>query len=283
VVGLAPAPAGAYAGGLLAVETDLGERTPPLRILLQHRSTYRYPAPAALGPHTIRLRPAAHARAAIEHYALKLPDGASVRWHQDPFGNQIATASFRKGVRLPALEVVVELALDIRPVNPFDFFIDERCEAVPFAYPPELGRDLVPFLDRTDPELASGSRFEGLLGSLPRGGPTVEFVVEVNRLVNQALKYVIREEAGIWTPEETLTQGRGSCRDQALLLMSLLRARGLAARFASGYLVQLADEGMLPDQPKGVGRDVADREDPELHLVLLALVADGAAGVPLPQ
>ena len=159
---------------------------------------------------------------------------------------------------LPALEVLVELALDIRPVNPFDFFIDERCETVPFTYPPELSRDLVPFLDPTDPELASGPRFEALLASLPAGGPTVEFVVEVNRLVNQALKYVIREETGIWTPEETLTQGRGSCRDQALLLVALLRARGLAARFASGYLVQLADEGMLPDQPKGVGRDVAD-------------------------
>ncbi len=170
----------------------------------------------------------------------------------------MAHVSFRKGVLIPALEVLVELALDIRPVNPFDFFIDERCEQVPFAYPPELSRDLVPFLDRNDPELASGRRFEALLEALPRGGPTVEFVVEVNRLVNQALKYVIREEAGIWTPEETLTQGRGSCRDQALLLVALLRARGLAARFASGYLVQLADEGMLPDQPKGVGRDVAD-------------------------
>jgi uncharacterized protein (DUF2126 family)/transglutaminase-like putative cysteine protease len=229
-----------------------------LRILLQHRSTYRYPVPAALGPHTIRLRPAAHARAAIEHYALKLPDGAAVRWQQDPVGNHIAHVSFAKGIRLPALEVLVELALDIRPVNPFDFFIDERCETVPFAYPPELARDLVPFLDRTDPELATGRRFTALLESLPAGGPTVDFVVEVNRRVNQALRYVIREEPGIWTPEETLTQGRGSCRDQALLLVALLRARGVAARFASGYLVQLADEGMLPDQPRGVGRDVAD-------------------------
>jgi uncharacterized protein (DUF2126 family)/transglutaminase-like putative cysteine protease len=194
----------------------------------------------------------------VEHYALQLPASAAVRWQQDPFGNHVAHVSFRKGTLLPALEVVVELAVDLRPVNPFDFFIDERCEAVPFTYPPELARDLVPFLDRTDPELASGPRFEALLATLPAGGPTVEFVVEVNRLVNQALKYVIREEPGLWTPEETLTQGRGSCRDQAVLLVALLRARGLAARFASGYLVQLADEGMLPDQPKGVGRDVAD-------------------------
>jgi uncharacterized protein (DUF2126 family)/transglutaminase-like putative cysteine protease len=194
----------------------------------------------------------------VEHYALQVPPEAAVRWQQDPVGNHVAQLSFRKGTRLPALVVTVELAVDIRPVNPFDFFVDDRCEVVPFAYPSELARDLVPFLDRSDPELAGGPRFEALLASLPAGGPSVDFVVEVNRRVNQALRYVIREEPGIWTPEETLDNGRGSCRDQAVLLISLLRARGLAARFTSGYLVQLADEGMLPDEPRGVTRDVCD-------------------------
>jgi len=236
----------------------VGRKEPPLRILIQHQSRYRYPSPAALGPHQVRLRPAPHARARVEHYALQLPEEAAVRWQQDPFGNHVAHLSFRKGTRLPELAVTVELAVDIRPVNPFDFFIDERCATVPFTYPAEVARDLTPFLDLADPDYAAGPRFEALLASLPRGGPTVEFAVEVNRRVNQALRYVIREEPGIWTPEETLAQGRGSCRDQAVLLIGLLRARGLAARFSSGYLVQLQDEGMLPDEPKGVSRDVCD-------------------------
>jgi uncharacterized protein (DUF2126 family) len=170
----------------------------------------------------------------------------------------VAHLTFRKGSRLPELSVLVELAIDLQPVNPFDFFIDDRCAAVPFGYPEELRRDLGPFLEGRDPALATGTRFQALLASLPAGGPTVGFVIEVNRLVHQALRYVIREEPGIWTPEETLEHERGSCRDQAVLLIALLRARGLAARFASGYLVQLADEGMLPDEPRGVGRDVAD-------------------------
>ncbi len=233
-------------------------KDPPLRILLQHQSVYRYATPAALGPHQIRLRPASHVRARVEHYSLKVPDTALVRWQQDPFGNHVAHLSFRKGTRLDAMEVLVELAVDIRPVNPFDFFLDDRCEQVPFAYPAELTHDLAPFLDRADPAYATGPRFEALLASLPAGGPTVDFVVAVNQAVNQAVRYVIREEAGLWTPEETLAQGRGSCRDQAVLLIALFRARGLAARFASGYLLQLADEGMLPDEPKGVTRDVAD-------------------------
>ncbi|MBL0274608.1 MAG: transglutaminase family protein [Anaeromyxobacter sp.] len=229
-----------------------------MRILLQHQSVYRYPVPAALGPHQIRLRPASHVRARVEHYSLKVPESASVRWQQDPFGNHVAHLSFRKGTRLAALEVLVELAVDIRPVNPFDFFLDDRCEQVPFTYPAELRHDLAPFLDRADPAYATGPRFEELLQRAPAGGPTVDYVVALNQLVNQAVRYVIREEAGLWTPEETLAQGRGSCRDQAVLLIALFRARGLAARFASGYLLQLADEGMLPDEPKGVSRDVAD-------------------------
>ena len=43
-----------------------------------------------------------------------------------------------------------------------------------------------------------------------------------------------------------------------MLLVAALRSRGLAARFVSGYLVQLTDEGMIPDEPRGVGRDVVD-------------------------
>jgi len=246
-------------GRSLALASGVGHpEGPVLRILLQHRSVYRYPAPAALGPHQVRLRPASHARARVEHYQLQTPEGAAVRWQQDPSGNHVASLSFPKGLRLTELALTVELAVDIQPVNPFDFFLDDRCEAVPFAYPEALIRDLQPFLDLSDPAFATGPLFAGLLAGLPAGGPTVSFLVEVNRQVHQALRYVIREEAGLWTPEETLAAGRGSCRDQSVLLIALFRARGLAARFASGYLIQLADEGMLPDEPKGVTRDVAD-------------------------
>ena len=229
-----------------------------MRLFLQHRSLYRYPAPAALGPHQIRLRPANHAKARVETYSLRVSEPGEVRWQQDPFGNHVAYATFPKGVRLPELEVTVELAADIRPVNPFDFFIDDRCKETPFRYPEELLADLEPFFDLSDPSLGGGKLLEEFLAGLPASGNTVDLVVELNRLVNRRIRYVIREEAGIWTPEETLEQGRGSCRDSAMLLVAALRSRGLAARFVSGYLVQLTDEGMIPDEPRGVGRDVVD-------------------------
>jgi uncharacterized protein (DUF2126 family) len=154
--------------------------------------------------------------------------------------------------------VLVELAVDVRPVNPFDFFLDKRCETTPFAYPEELTRDTAPYLDMTDPAYAGGPRLDAFLAALPREGKTVDVLVEMNQAVKQRLRYVIREEAGVWTPEQTLAEGRGSCRDSAVLLVAALRSRGLAARFVSGYLVQLRDEGLIPDEPRGVARDVVD-------------------------
>jgi uncharacterized protein (DUF2126 family)/transglutaminase-like putative cysteine protease len=229
-----------------------------MRLLLQHRSIYRYPRPAALGPHEIRLRPADHAKARIETYSLTVTQPGQTRWTRDPAGNHVALVTFPKGSRVPGLEVLVEMAVDVRPVNPFDFFVDDRCREAPFRYPDPLSPDVAPYLRADDPGLAGGPRLDAFLAGLPASGDTVSLIVELNHAVNQSVRYVIREEPGIWTPEETLGQARGSCRDSAQLLVAVLRSRGLAARFVSGYLVQLTDEGMIPDEPKGVGRDVVD-------------------------
>lgn len=229
-----------------------------MRLLLRHASSYRYPEPASLGPHVIRLRPAPHVRARIETYALRLAQEPDVRWQQDPAGNHVARVSFRSGVRVPRFDVEVEMVVDVQPVNPFDFFVDDSAERLPFAYHGDLAKELAPYLDRGDPAYAAGPRFAALLEALPTTGPTVPALVEINQKVHAATRYVIREEAGVWTPERTLEEGRGSCRDSAVLLIAALRARGIAARFASGYLVQLTDEGMIPDAPRGVSRDVVD-------------------------
>ena len=229
-----------------------------MRLLIQHRTHYGYDRPAALGPHTVRLRPAGHAKAKIETYALSVAQPCRLRWQQDPAGNHVARVSFDAGERVSAFDLLVEMAIDIRPVNPFDFFLDARGETMPFEYPSELTRDLAPYLDTTDPAYAKGPLFEAFLAKVPRPKKTIDRLVALNQAVHSHLKYVIREESGVWTPEQTLSQGRGSCRDSATLLIALMRESGLAARFVSGYLVQITDEGMIPDQPKGVSRDVVD-------------------------
>jgi uncharacterized protein (DUF2126 family)/transglutaminase-like putative cysteine protease len=225
---------------------------------LQHRSRYEYPRPAALGAHTIRLKPATHAKAKVETYALHVDPPCDVRWQLDPANNHVATLTFAGRPRVSWLDLLVELAVDIRPVNPFDFVLDKLAEKAPFTYPDAIASDLRAYLETDDPAYAGGPRLDAFLRDLPEGGPTVDLVVALNAAVNRRLRYVIREEAGVWTPEQTLAEGRGSCRDSAVLLVAALRSRGLAARFVSGYLVQLTDEGMIPDEPRGVDRDVVD-------------------------
>jgi uncharacterized protein (DUF2126 family)/transglutaminase-like putative cysteine protease len=229
-----------------------------LRLLIQHQSRYRYPEPAALGPHLLRLRPAQHAKAKVESYGLTIGQPSHLRWHQDPAGNHVARVSFDAGARIDSFDVLVELAVDVRPVNPFDFFADEYAEQFPFAYTADLRRDLATFLDTADAAFARGPLFERFVADLPRTGRTVSVLVALNEAVNKRIRYVVREEIGVWTPEQTLAERRGSCRDSAVLLVAVLRSFGLAARFVSGYLIQLVDEGMIPDAPRGVGRDVVD-------------------------
>jgi uncharacterized protein (DUF2126 family)/transglutaminase-like putative cysteine protease len=229
-----------------------------VRLLVQHRSRYTYPTPATLGPHTLRLRPSAHTRARVETYRLKVEPEPRLRWQQDPFGNHVARLHFPDR-QVDELDILVEMTVEVRPVNPFDFLLEDFAEQVPFAYPPELVRELEPFLASSpDPAFAGGERFAAFDAELPRAGDTIALLTQLNAAVNRRVKYVIRDEPGVYTPEVCLREGRASCRDSAVLLAALLRGRGLAARFVSGYLVQLTDEGMLPDQPKGVGRDVVD-------------------------
>lgn len=226
-----------------------------MRLRVQHRSTWEYPSPATLGPHLIRLHPASHTRIGIDGYALTITPSGEVRQLQDPTGNHLARLTFPTGTRTRSLDVQVDFACDVHPVNPFDFMLDAGSTTVPFTYPVALHADLAAYLQRDDAALRGAQRFDVFSATLPHGGDTVPLLMQLNAAVHSAVTYIEREEPGIWTPEETLTQGRGSCRDSAVLLMALLRARGIASRFVSGYLIQLAHESSIEGVPSAVSAD----------------------------
>ena len=225
-----------------------------MRVRVKHLSRYRYGRPAALGPHLIRLRPAAHLRADLLSYNMEIKPDCEIRWQHDPWGNRLARLTFPERDRVSELRVEIDAAFDIHPVNPFDFYVDDRCETLPFVYPDGLASEIAPFVE--PPPL--GPSLAAFVESLPLAGYVTDYLVSLNRRVAETVRYTIRPESGIQTSEQTLTRQCGSCRDSAQLLVDVLRSRGIAARFVSGYLVQLADEGNIPDEAKGVDRDVVD-------------------------
>ncbi len=230
-----------------------------IKVALEHRTTYRFDRAISIGPHVIRLRPAPHSRTPIDAYSLTIsPAEHFLNWQQDPFGNYLARVVFP--TPSDVLDITVGLVADLGVINPFDFFIEEYAETYPFTYDADLARDLQPYLTR--PETAVSPALAGWLDALPAatavGQRMIDFLVDLNSAVYRDVAYSVRMEEGVQTPEETLTRAIGSCRDSAWLLVSALRHFGLAARFVSGYLVQLSSDQQSLEGPSGPAEDFTD-------------------------
>jgi transglutaminase-like putative cysteine protease len=218
-----------------------------LRVALNHKTVYRYNRLVSLSPHIIRLRPAPHCRTPIRSYSLVVqPQPHFLNWQQDPYSNYLARLVFPEPTRKFSVEV--ELVAEMTAINPFDFFVESSAEQHPFIYDPILAKELLPYREVE----AAGPQLRSLVDRMQRGKVrTIDYLVEINQHLCRAIRYIIRLEAGIQTCEETLTSGSGSCRDTAWLLVQLLRHLGLAARFVSGYLIQLTADVKALDGPTG--------------------------------
>ena len=248
-----------------------------IHVALHHRTHYRYDRLVALGPQIVRLRPAPHSRTRVLSYSLRaVPEKHFINWQQDPQSNYLARLVFPEPTRecLVEVDLVVEMAV----LNPFDFFLEPQAERYPFKYDRTQDHELAPFLLRLPP----GPEFAKYLGVLKRellnggthrsqeaqaapaagetdhGPRTMDFLVAVNQRLWHDTRYLIRLEPGVQTPEETLQLASGSCRDSAWLLCQLFRHLGLAARFVSGYLIQLTADVKSLDGPSGPPIDFTD-------------------------
>ncbi|MBU1284225.1 MAG: transglutaminase family protein [Gammaproteobacteria bacterium] len=225
-----------------------------IHIALHHVSHYRYDRAVNLGPQVVRLRPAPHSRTRVLSYALKVEPGEHfINWQQDPQGNYLARLVFPEKTR--ELKIEVDLVAEMAVFNPFDFFLEPYAEKIPFAYTAGEQLELAPYLVK----LPAGKQFAKYLASIERTPlPSVDFLVALNQRLSTDIGYLIRLEPGVQTPEESLEKASGSCRDSAWLLVQLFRHLGLAARFVSGYLIQLKADVKSLDGPSGTEVDFTD-------------------------
>jgi uncharacterized protein (DUF2126 family)/transglutaminase-like putative cysteine protease len=225
-----------------------------IHVGIEHTTGYRYDRPVAHGPHVVRLRPAPHTRTRIHDYRLTIgAEAHRVYWQEDPFGNLVARVVFPKPLR--ELTIAVDLVAEMTIINPFDFFVEAYAEQYPFRYDSLLARELEPYFELVE----RGPRLMAWLQDAPRRRRrVVEFLFAVNERLKRTVDYAIRMDPGVQTCEETLERAIGSCRDSAWLLVQMLRHLGLAARFVSGYLVQLAPDEKSLDGPSGPEKDFTD-------------------------
>ncbi len=225
-----------------------------IQVALHHVTHYTYDRPVQLGPQLIRLRPAPHSRSRILSYSLRVePDEHFINWQQDAFANYQARLVFPK--KTTTFKVTVDVVTEMAVFNPFDFFLEPSAEEVPFQYTELVKEELQPYLVQ-DPKTPRLQQY--LTGLTPKRQRTIDFIVQVNQRLHQDIRYTIRMEPGVQTPEETLTLQSGSCRDTAWLLVQLFRHMNIAARFVSGYLIQLAPDVKSLDGPSGTEIDFTD-------------------------
>ena len=225
-----------------------------IRVVLHHKTIYNYDRLVTLSPQIVRLRPAPHSRTPVTSYSLRIePKDHFINWQQDPHGNFLARLVFPKQTRHFSVEV--SLAADMMVINPFDFFLEPYAEKYPFQYDALEASELKPFLEPAP----AGQLLERFLTSIQRREVrTSDFLVQLNQRLQREIRYTIRMEPGVQTPEETFEHASGSCRDTGWLLVQILRHLGLAARFVSGYLIQLKPDVTPLQGPPGPAQDGAD-------------------------
>ena len=231
-----------------------------IRVALTHSSRYRYDRDGQLQPHVVRLRPAPHCRTPILAYSLRItPEDHFLNWQQDPVRQLPGAAGLpQAGARA---DVEVDLVAEMTAINPFDFFVEEYAENLPLPVRGLAGARAGALQRRRGRPTRGSARSSRRCTASTRAPDAATSTSSSTSTAtsHSALRYDMRMEPGVFEPEETLVRGHGSCRDFAWLEVELLRRLGYAARFVSGYSIQLKpDVKPLDGGPAGVAEDIAD-------------------------
>lgn len=200
---------------------------------ITHTTTYRFTRPVYLEPHVFRFRPRCDATQRLQDFQLRIdPRPAGLSEYLDLEGNCVARAWFT-GVG-ESFSVTARSRVETLRENPFDYiFGDPSADQLPMAYASELGSRLAPYRVREDADAS----VDGFAASVSdeAGGRPLPFLDALSRRIFRMCQVRPREEGAPLPPRVTLAEGRGACRDLAVLFVDVCRALGFGARFVSGY------------------------------------------------
>jgi transglutaminase-like putative cysteine protease len=205
-------------------------------LTVAHSTVYSYKQLVGFGDHRLMVRPReSYDQRLIEARLLIEPEPVELRWLHDVFGNAVAIARFDRHATELRFDSFVRMEHD--PVVRETVAIEKYARTYPFTYSAEDMPDLLRSIERQ--HIDSARKVDDFARRFVRSdGPTdtLAMLADMTATIRREFTYVARPEKGTQTPTETLTLGRGTCRDFAVLMIEAVRALGLAARFISGYV-----------------------------------------------
>ncbi|MGO4879682.1 MAG: transglutaminase family protein [Bryobacteraceae bacterium] len=203
-------------------------------LTVHHSTVYRYCEPVGLGEHRMLFRPReSHDLRLIRTNLAITPRPSDLRWLHDPFDNSVAVATFEGTTTELSFESTVTLEHFETSVP--DYPLEEYARTYPFRYSDEDFPNLARALAHHYPDEHVSEWALQFLDPADRTD-TMKMLSAMTRGVREQFNYTRRGEKGVQTPDETLRNRCGSCRDFAVLMMEATRSLGVAARFVSGYI-----------------------------------------------
>jgi transglutaminase-like putative cysteine protease len=209
------------------------------RIQIQHLTRYHYAETVTLLPHTLHLRPREGHDIRVQSSRLQISPEFRIRWKRDVYGNSVAVVDFLR----PAEDLVIssEVVVEHYEENPLEFVLEDGARSYPFCYDPSEQIDMAPYQSAIFPQdQAILKDWVADICNAETNADTIALLNSVNTKIANQLDYLMREEPGVQTPAQTLSTGKGSCRDFATLFIEICRHCGLASRFISGYVMNEA-------------------------------------------
>jgi transglutaminase-like putative cysteine protease len=201
-----------------------------MKYKITHLSTYTYSKEVFFEPFVLRLKPKCNNFQKLQEYGISInpkPQGKTETL--DLEDNNILTVWFEGTHK----KLVIKSHSVIKPLNsnPFSYLITNNSF---FNLPIEHSDDIYrPFLNRVTNNSIISDLIKPILNK--SNNETVQFLNNLNNFIYQKFDKIIRETGNPWTPDKTIKENKGSCRDLSVLFMECCRSVGLPSRFTSGY------------------------------------------------